>query len=64
VRKKIVMRDPDIVGSLPAMRRAARVAKKRALESGTPFVVVRNGKIVDGNAPRSGRPRKGSKRKS
>jgi hypothetical protein len=64
VKTKILTRDPDMVGSLAALRRAARVARKRAIEAGTPFIVMRKGKIVDGNAPKSSRSRGGRKKKS
>lgn len=43
------IRDPDLRGSLPAMRRAARAARKLSIELGTPFYVMKDGKIVDLN---------------
>ncbi|MGD0461634.1 MAG: hypothetical protein ABSB74_04015 [Tepidisphaeraceae bacterium] len=64
MKKKISTRDPDITGSYPAMRRAARRAKKRAVEAGTPLVVMRDGKVVDDNASRSVSPRNGREKKS
>ena len=42
--------DPDIRGSLPALRRAARKARKLSIETGTPFYVWKNGQVVDLNA--------------
>ena len=39
--------DPDILGSLPALRRAARRARRLALRTGTPCYVMRRGKIVN-----------------
>ena len=39
--------DPDIRGSMAAMRRAAKAALKLGLETGTPVWVVKRGKIVD-----------------
>ncbi|MBM4039022.1 MAG: hypothetical protein FJ290_10970 [Planctomycetes bacterium] len=40
-------RDPDMIASLPAMRRAARRALQLGLETGTPVWVMKNGRIVD-----------------
>jgi hypothetical protein len=56
MKEKIGSKDPDIIGSLPAMRRAARNARKLAIEMGTPFYVVIEGKIVNQNP--AGRRRK------
>jgi hypothetical protein len=49
MKVKFNTRDPDIIGSLPAMLRAARRAKRLAQQTGTPFWVMRNGKIVNLN---------------
>lgn len=38
--------DPVVVGSMAAMRRAARRARRLARDTGTPLVVVRQGKVV------------------
>jgi len=43
---------PDILGSLPAMRRAARAARRLAEATGTPLYVMKKGQIVDLNTPR------------
>jgi len=43
--------DPDIRGSLSALRRAARSARKLARATGTPFYVLKKGRVVDLNAP-------------
>jgi len=40
-------KDPDIIGSEAALRRAARRALKIGLETGTPVYVLEDGKIVD-----------------
>jgi len=40
-------KDPDIVGSYPALRRAAKRALQIGLETGTPVYVLIDGKIVD-----------------
>jgi hypothetical protein len=51
-------KDPDIRGSLPALRRAAKRAMRLAIATGTPLYVMKGGKIVDLNPrPRSRRPR-------
>ena len=40
-------KDPDIVASLKALRRAARRALEFGLRTGTPVYVMKEGKIVD-----------------
>jgi hypothetical protein len=40
-------KDPDIRGSLPALKRAARRALELGLKTGTPVWVMKNGRIVD-----------------
>ena len=40
-------KDPDIVGSDAALRRAAKRALQLGLETGTPVYVLEKGKIVD-----------------
>jgi hypothetical protein len=49
VKPKITVKDSDLIGSLPAMMRAAARARKLSEQTGTAFLVVRNGKIVDLN---------------
>ena len=39
-------KDPDVRGSLAAMRRAATMARKTAIQTDTGIVVVRDGKPV------------------
>jgi hypothetical protein len=39
-------RNPDLAGSLVAMRRAAAMARKTAVQTQTEIVVVRDGKPV------------------
>ena len=39
-------RNPDLRASLPAMRRAAQMARMIAIQTDTGIVVVRNGKVV------------------
>lgn len=44
--------DPDIIGSFPALRRAARAARRLAEETGTPLYVLKGGRVVDLNPSR------------
>ena len=39
--------NPMVAGSMAAMRRAALRARQIARDTGTPLVVVRDGKVVD-----------------
>jgi hypothetical protein len=47
--KKILSSDPDIVGSFPALRRAARAARKLGEQTGTPVYVLEGGRVVNIN---------------
>lgn len=38
--------DPDLLTSLAAMRRAARLARETAIQTDTGIVIVRDGKLV------------------
>ncbi len=50
------IKDPDIRGSLPALLRAAKEARRLALQTRTPLYVWRNGRVVDATrVRRSGR---------
>jgi len=40
-------RDPDLLGVLPALKRAAKRALREGLETGTPVWVIKDGKMVD-----------------
>ncbi|MCZ6623394.1 MAG: hypothetical protein O7B35_04020 [Deltaproteobacteria bacterium] len=40
-------KDPDILASAKALRRAARRARELGLQTGTPVYVLRGGKIID-----------------
>jgi hypothetical protein len=42
-------RDPDIIASKKALERAAREARKLSRKTGTPFYVLKDGKVVDLN---------------
>jgi len=46
-RKAITSKDPDILASEKALRRAARRALAIGLQTGTPVYIIRHGKIVD-----------------
>jgi hypothetical protein len=46
-KKRHGSKDPDIIASEAALRRAAKRALQIGLETGTPVYVLENGKIVD-----------------
>jgi hypothetical protein len=46
-RKAMASKDPDIIASEKALRRAARRALEIGLQTGTPAYVIKAGKIVD-----------------
>jgi len=46
-KKSLRSKDPDIIGSYAALRRAAKRALQIGLETGTPVYVLENGKIMD-----------------
>lgn len=46
-KKLLGCKDPDIVGSDAALRRAAKRALQIGLETGTPVYVLEDGEIVD-----------------
>ena len=48
-KPKMNTTDPDILGSFPALRRAARAARRLAEQTGTPFYVLKGGRIVNLN---------------
>ena len=52
MRQTIKSNDPDIVGSFPALRRAALAARRLAKRTGTPLYVLEGGKIVNINPVR------------
>lgn len=49
---KMKSNDPDIRGSFPALKRAAKRARQRAIATGTPLYVMQGAKIVDLNLAR------------
>ncbi|MBI5724795.1 MAG: hypothetical protein HZA50_12605 [Planctomycetes bacterium] len=52
MKKSIGSNDPDIIASLPALRRAAKAARRLAIRTGTPLYILRDGKVVDINPVR------------
>ena len=46
-KRLMTSKDPDIIASEEALRRAARRALKIGLATGTPVYVIKRGKIVD-----------------
>jgi hypothetical protein len=57
MKKKNAEADPEIREQLAALRRAARNARKLSEATGTPFYVVKKGKVVNLN-PTKKRARK------
>ncbi|MGD0462485.1 MAG: hypothetical protein ABSB74_08355 [Tepidisphaeraceae bacterium] len=49
---KAASSDPDVRRELRALRQAARSARRLSQITGTPFIVVKNGRIVDLNKGR------------
>jgi hypothetical protein len=49
VRKTLATSDPDIVGSFAALKRAARSAKRLAIETNTPLYIWKDGRVVNLN---------------
>lgn len=49
---KMKSTDPDIRASLPALRRAAKKARRLAVQTGTPFYVLLDGRVVNLNPRR------------
>jgi len=41
--------DPDLAGALPALKRAAAAAWRLSVQTGTPFYVMENGRVVNRN---------------
>ena len=52
MKRAIESNDPDIVASLPALRRAAQAARRLAKRTGTPLYVLQGGKVVNINPAR------------
>jgi len=54
-RRRLASIDRDLAGALPALKRAAAAARRLSIETGTPFYVFENGRVVDRNATRAKR---------
>jgi hypothetical protein len=46
-KKAMGSKDPDIIASEKALRRAAKRALEIGLQTGTPVYVIKEGKIID-----------------
>lgn len=55
MKAKAIIMDRDTRDTLRALERAARKARQLAQQKGTPFYVVRSGKLVDLNRRPRGR---------
>jgi hypothetical protein len=55
MKNPVISSDPDIRGSWPALLRAAKAARRLSIETGTPFYVFKDGKVVDLNRGRKKR---------
>ncbi len=51
--RRLAALPPDLAGSFPALKRAAAAARQLSLDTGTPFYVFKNGRVVDLNARRT-----------
>jgi len=49
MKRRIESTNPDILGSWPALRRAARRAWRLSVATRTPFYVFKDGKVVNLN---------------
>uniref|UniRef100_C6E7S8 Uncharacterized protein n=1 Tax=Geobacter sp. (strain M21) TaxID=443144 RepID=C6E7S8_GEOSM len=47
MKKKELPKDPDLLGSMQALKRSAASALKLARQTNTPCYVMKDGKIVD-----------------
>jgi hypothetical protein len=52
MRKTLATSDPDIIGSFAALKRAARSARRLAIETNTPLYVWKDGRVVNLNPVR------------
>ncbi len=57
-RSGLAETDPDLARVLPALKRAAAAAWQLSVETGTPFYVMENGRIVDRHADRPRRSKR------
>ena len=47
---RVAVTDPDLAKGLSALKRAAAAAWRLSIDTGTPFYVIENGRVVDRNA--------------
>ena len=47
--RRLAVTDPDVAGALSALNRATAAAWRLSLETGTPFFVIENGRVVNRN---------------
>lgn len=59
---RLAVTDPDLANALPALKRAAAAARRLSIETGTPFYVIQNGRVVDLNLPLRSRGAKHARR--
>lgn len=62
MKPKFNTTDPDLIGSYAALKRAAKRARELSIATGTPFIIWKDGKVVDLNAKKK-RPRRAAKRR-
>jgi len=60
---RLAVTDPDLANALPALKRAAAAARRLSVETGTPFYVMKDGRVVDLNASRRKPAAKNARRK-
>jgi hypothetical protein len=58
MKPEMVTSDPDLIASFAALKRAAKAARKLAEDTGTPFYVWQDGRVVNLNPRPKRRPRK------
>ena len=46
---RLAATDPDLAGALSALKRAAAAAWRLSVQTGTPFYVIENGRVVNRN---------------
>lgn len=52
---RLAVTDPDLAGALSALKRAAAAAWRLSVQTGTPFYVIENGRVVNRNPKRKRR---------
>lgn len=57
---RLAITDPDLAGAFSALKRAAAAAWRLSVETGTPFYVIENGRVVNRNPKPKRRSGKGT----